>query len=253
MLWSSSYYIIHTELQVFPFCCSCHPRRWKEIHSQPTRSQILLTFWKSRSTFCVTRKHPIIIFLLWHMSTMHSPHRSELGCLSHLSGTRCGLCNRAEWVRAGLSPSVTVAPGCAIFSSFASSSVSLVACQSDERYFLWASALFSFVNSHQPRPLLHNAVPWSPGDWPTSKQAFFYNWTFSNKSTLLCIMLTVCWLRHFLGGPDLLFFQLCGSSCSVKMWEAHITRKSSVFILFHFPLYNWSRLYSFVSKCILTL
>lgn len=97
------------------------------------------------------------LLLLWHdfhypSSSQHGAAEQGSSCLSHLTGMACGLCYRAEWVRAGRRPSVTVAPGGAIFSSFASSCVSLAACQSDERYFLWAAALFSFVNPEPRRP-----------------------------------------------------------------------------------------------------
>lgn len=131
-------------------------------------------------------KHPITVFLKWHdfhypSSSQHRAGEQGSSCLSHLTGMACGLCNRAEWVRAGRCPSVTVAPGGAIFSSFASSCVSLAACQSDERYFLWVTALFSFVNPEPRRPPVHNAVVCSPGGRPASKHAFFYNWTFSDK------------------------------------------------------------------------
>lgn len=118
----------------------------------------------------------------------------------------CGWCNRAEWISAGRLPLATAAPGGAIFSSFASSCVSLAACQSNERYFLWVNDLFSFVQPAPRRPWRpsHNAVVCFPGSRPASKQLVFYN------------------SLHYVGlvrqhHPKFYFSWL-------KLWEAHITR-----------------------------
>lgn len=133
------------------------PKKLEKDPSPNHESQVLLTTWELRLTRSATRKHPITVFLLWHdfhypCSSQHRAAEQGSSCLSHLTGMACGLCNRAKWVRAGRCPSVTVAPGGAIFSSFASSCVSLAACQSDERYFLWVTALLSFVNPEPRRP-----------------------------------------------------------------------------------------------------
>lgn len=109
----------------------------------------------------------------------------------------CGLCNGAEWVSAGRCPSVTVTPGGAIFSSFASSCVPLAACQSDERYFLWVTALFSFVNPEPRRPYLKTSDTQCcrllPRQVQPQNSPFSIIGLIQMKRTLLCIMLTVCW------------------------------------------------------------
>lgn len=107
----------------------------------------------------------------------------------------CRPANWAQWVSLGHCPSVAISPGSAVFACFFCFCLPLTACQPDERYFLWVTALFCELGSegHYLKTFRARCCCLLPRRVRPQNSAISVIGHIHLKCTLLCAVLTGWW------------------------------------------------------------